>query len=308
MPTPAPDPKLDEIRFHLHRTLAHEQPARYGKDFVHASEVTKEDPQFCPREWAFYDITGKRPRGELVTTSQAATFRLGHIIQAEVTDWAVRAGIAVGDWECSVCRYLQPMSKKPKRGCSSCRDWSDIPNEALDWRFKEPRFISGISGASGGIDLLVDLPGREKLLAVEIKTMMKEDFLRLQMPKGEHRTRTCLYLRIIAESTDPASTMVDTEEARILYIVKGGWGQRGSSDWGLMDGPWSPFKEFRVYRNDETTQPYHEKAKELADFRRDGVMPCGICPTQFHPRAKFCPVVNECFSGEMPPGLKLEDL
>jgi hypothetical protein len=123
------------------------------------------------------------------------------------------------------------------------------------------------------------------------------------MPLAEHRARTALYLRVIAE--DPEEGVdVDTTEARILYVTKGGWGDKDLEvkKWDLTDGPWSPFKEFVVEASDELTGPYHEKAVALKARRGGGPMPAGICPTQFCKRAKFCQVHAECFSGQYPPG------
>ncbi len=283
----AGDQPEDLVRYHLHRLLCHEEETRYAPDFVHASAVTTEDPPFCPREWALYDLTGKRPYGQQVTAAQQVTYSMGHLIQERVTHWFALAGIAVGNWKCDACGGEAKMCRQ--RHCCN-----------LPMRYEEMRFWSAESGASCGVDVLVQLPTRRKLVLVEVKSEQKEEFKRLAMPRAEHRTRTALYLRIISECKDPACREIDTDEARVLYVCKGGWGEKGSvpASWRLQDGPWSPFKEYVVHMSDADTDAYQAPARELHLFRTaGGPVPRGICDTRFCRRAKWCPVVNECFSG-----------
>ena len=291
---PTADPR-DSVRFHLHSLLAHKEAGRYEPDFVHASELTREDPEFCPREWALYDLTGKRPREELVTTAQQATYSMGHMIQARVTHWLTLCGLAVGDWRCADCGELHVMIGRPDE-CTLCG--------CGELAYEEMRFKSRKSGTSCGVDVLVRLPTRKKLLIVEVKSMMKEGFKALKMPLAEHRTRTCFYLQITDESDDPATREVDTTEARIIYVAKGGWGVRDTipATWNLEDGPWSPFKEYVVHRGDADVEHYSTRASMVKEFRDGGDVPLGLCPTQFCKRAKGCSVVNDCFGGQHPAG------
>jgi hypothetical protein len=69
------------------------------------------------------------------------------------------------------------------------------------------------------------------------------------MPRAEHRLRTSLYMRIVADSPTVLRRAIDTTEARVLYVCKGGWGAQDESvlRWRVPhDGAWSPFKEFSV--------------------------------------------------------------
>lgn len=288
------DPQ-DLVRYHLHRLLCREEEAR-PIETLHASEVTQESPEFCGRAYALMDLTGKRPHPESVTTSVALVRAVGHWYQDQVTRWLVDAGLAVGDWICLRCAYEHAFQKHPDT-CQSCT----FPHLV----YREVRFRSRLSGASCGVDVFVQLPGREKLTLVEVKSEQKEDYQKLKMPRAEHRARTSWYLRLIDESGDPAKRLIDTDEARLLYVCKNGWGQKdpGIRAWRVPDeGQWSPFKEFVVRRDDSVSEPYHQKAKPVKEFREGGPMPEGICPTQFCRRAKGCVVVHECFSGDYPPG------
>lgn len=154
---------------------------------------------------------------------------------------------------------------------------------------------------------MVGLPTRQKLVVVEVKTEKQEEFKKLAMPRAEHRTRTSFYLRVIEESGDVYKRVIDTQQARMLYVSKGGWGDKDTSilRWKITsDGPWSPFKEYAVDRNDQATEPYHRLARSLHAFRAGGPMPRGICGTQFCGRAKGCAAVGPCFSSNYPAGEK----
>ncbi len=276
-----------QLAYWLHRNLSYRDPGRYSPDFVHASEVTRENPEFCPREWALYDITGKRPREQSITAATAVTHAVGHMYQRMVTEWLEDQ--VLGTFKC-LCGWKEEFSKR----------WVECPECGAVPIYEEMRFTSRVSGTSCGVDLLWEIPvGMGSIEIVEVKSLKQDEFKALVMPHAEHRTRTSLYLRVIEESGDYYKKVINTQRARILYVSKGGWGQKntGIMKWKIPhDGPWSPFKEFVIERNDETTEPYHQAAKELHEFRQnDGPMPQGICPTQFCRRAKGCPVVGTCF-------------
>jgi hypothetical protein len=279
------------LKHFLHSSLAGEREAR-SLATIHASEVTREDPKFCPREIALLDITGKKRESEFLSTSMSVVFELGWRIQYMVTDWL--ASIAVGDWTCRKCRNVAAFCSRPS-ACGKC-------GSSVRWDYEECRFESTVTGISAGIDVLVQLDG-PALGVVEIKSIDKDKFKTLVAPLAEHRLRTNLYLRVIAESGESHRRhLIDTTKACVLYVSKGGYGVKDTSlkEAGLVDGGYSPFKEFTVERNDEETDEVCTRAKLAHDFRASKVMPGGVCETSFCPRAKSCPVLKECFSGSYP--------
>ena len=148
--------------------------------------------------------------------------------------------------------------------------------------------------------------GEPKLRAIEIKTIDKDMFKdkhtkkELVAPLAEHKLRTALYLRIIAESGHPWSSLVSTDAATILYVSKGGYGCQDLTlkSWGLKE-QFTPFKEFTVKRDDKMTESVSRRAQVIKHFRDGKVgMPCGVCPTAFAKRAQFCAQRSPCFSGE----------
>ncbi len=280
------------IKFMLHQHLNGPESAR-GLKNVHASEVTKPEG-ICARAYALSDVTKQKPGNVWLTTSENLTYRLGRIMQDETIKDFADMGKAVCHWRCVSCKYLHQFTSRPF-ACDKCKVTAFVPEEV--------RFESAVTGVSCGVDMLL-MMGDSKLRPVEIKTMAADQFKALAAPLGEHRLRTNLYLRIIAESAQPWANLVATERANVLYISKSAYGCADPQlkEWGLKES-FSPFKEFWVERNDDETTALLAAAIKVKMFR-DGqlAMPKGVCPTALTKRACGCAFKGPCFSGEYPPG------
>jgi hypothetical protein len=278
------------LKYRLHQYLGGPKPGRSYKR-IHASELTKAEG-FCPRFVALMCATNAKVPDEYLITSLAVTFRIGNDLQDSLVNWFADMDVAVGHWKCGACGHLHEFCKRPQQ-CSTCGCKAIAP--------VEPRFTSAYSGASCGVDMLASL-GNPKLTPVEIKTIDKEEFKGLVAPLSEHRQRTSLYLRIIEESDHPFSQQVDTQEARVFYVSKGGYGCLDDEvkKWGIGE-QFSPFKEFTITRNDTVTEEPTKRARAAYQYMQGEVgMPEGICETALGKRAKRCPKVKECFSGKFP--------
>lgn len=275
------------LAFYLHRHIA---GARAGRSLerIHASDVTK--PDWCPRRHALMVHTNTEPPPEFLGTSLNLAFEMSSSMARLITRWAGEAGIARGDWACQRCRYLHDYGPRPKL-CANC-------NHENFW-YQEHRFVSQVSGISGGIDLCVSLPSFKKHRVVELKALAKDGFQKTKKPLKEHTERTNLYLRLIDESTDSARDMIDTQSAIILYVAKGGFGVKTNThEWGLRDMPWSPFKEFVVKRDDTVTEGITEKARPLRQWMQDPtktMLPDPICKSKIDSIAQVCPMAKACF-------------
>lgn len=278
------------LKYLLHHNLGGIQPARPIHN-VHASALTKPTEEFCPREYALYDVTKFKLKPEYLGAADVITFDMGNDLQGRIVHHFADMGRAIGHWKCQGCGHLHEFCKRPVE-CAMCG--------CKAFRAEEVRFISDYSGASCGIDCLIEMTG--KLLPIEIKTMKKEEFEKLTAPLAEHRLRTSLYLRIIAESKQLWAQKVNTNEARVLYVCKAGYiSDPELKKWGLTD-KFSPFKEFTLSRKDDVTVTPSERAKVVKQFRAGEVgMPCGICATGMVKRAQTCRMKNACFSGDHPP-------
>ena len=283
----------DLISYHLHRTLCADSEPKWRADGrIHASDLSRED--FCPRFFALRDVTGLPQKSvTYLATVDHLVFAQGRMHATMVIDWAARAGIAWGFWSCVQCGYQTGLQPRPTK-CHKCQ-------KQTVWRYREVVVRSDFSGVSGGLDLLVQLPGRDKLLVVELKSYPKEKFQALKMPLAEHRERTNLYLRLVDECGLPGLETIDTTEARVLYVTKGGWGRKSGEPkaWGLKDRGWTPFHEFTVKRDDSATEYLVEKARPYWAWRVDGEsFPKGICPHALSSVAQNCDYASACFSGK----------
>ncbi len=278
-----------DLKYLLHTHLNEKEDHR-GIGNIHASEVTKED--FCPRFYALVDKTEMKLPGGWVSTSEQVTFHIGRVLQDSIVGWFADMDKAVGHWKCLGCNRLHEFQKRPFK-CEKCACKAFKPEEV--------RFKSQKSGISGGIDMLVDL-GNPLLRITEIKTMDKDLFKALAGPLAEHRQRTVLYLQLIAESNHPWAKRVDTKNANIIYVSKGGYGCQDDQlkQWGLMES-FSPFKTYTVTSKDASNTEPCRKATVVRDFRESKIgMPEGICDTAFEKRAKGCAACKTCFSGDFP--------
>lgn len=191
------------LKYLLHSSLSGPEKGR-PLTTMHASELTKPDG-ICPRYYALSDVTEAKPKNEWLTAADIVTYDMGRHLQDAVVHYFADMGRAVGHWKCQACSTLHQFCKRPAK-CTNCGCKGFTPEEV--------RFKSKISGASCGVDMLVQL-GKPKLVPVELKTMIKDQFADLLAPLQEHRLRTSLYLRIIEESDQSWSSLVDTHEARV---------------------------------------------------------------------------------------------
>lgn len=280
------------VKYLLHQRLSDFDKAR-PISRIHASALTQEGERaFCPRYYALHDVTKQKLKDEWLTTSQRMTFQIGRDQEKNIVNWLGEDNRAICDWKCVYCGHKHEFMFKPMK-CTKCGCKVTDPVEI--------RFQSSISGASCGIDLLAKLD-TPKLVPVELKTLDKEVFKTLEAPQAEHKWRTTYYLRLIAESDSPLAKRIDTTQARILYVSKGGFGCADTEmqKFGMND-KFSPFKEFTIKRDDKLTDSLHLMAKTVTDFREGTVgMPKGICPSSMCKRAKACSIKGACFSGEHP--------
>ena len=281
-----------DLKFLLHEHLHVRDPHR-GVKTVHASELTHDEREFCPRFYALADVTKAKLPDRWLSTSESVTFAMGKWLQDQVVHWFAEMGRAVGHWVCVSCNQLHEFQLRPVK-CKSCGSRVFKPEEV--------RFVSAKSGASCGVDMLINT-GKPLLVPVEIKTMDKDVFKALVAPLAEHRLRTTLYLRIIAESGHHWANRVDTSMAHVLYVSKGGFGCADPQlkTWDIYEH-FSPFKSYEVPRNDKLAEPQSRLARVVKQFREGKVgMPAGVCPTAMTKRAKICPLCKACFAGDYPP-------
>jgi hypothetical protein len=253
---------------------------------------------FCPRQYALFDLTDRKPWPERVSTAEELVFAQGRFLQNLVRE--ALGEIVYGDWTCENCQWVHAIQREPDE-CVHCG--------SAFLAYNEVRFTSTKSGVSCGVDILVKFPDARQLTVVEVKSIDKEEFKKLHAPLAAHRLRTAAYMQIIEDSHHPQAHMIDTTVGRVLYVSKGGYGQimDDHTAWGFDgDSKFSPFKEYFVTRDDENTEFYLNRAGALQAFRATGIMPSGVCKTNLQREAKACPVCAQCFTTQYPPGMTVK--
>ena len=256
-----------------------------SKRIIHASDLTKEDLEYCPREHILMKLERVEQKDPYVNTALRVTWDDGVDKQARVNNQYLK-DFMVGDWICRSCGKLYEWRKGPPPRHGECR----CPNGSL-WEYSEVVFRHKKNKASGSVDALVDI-GKAKLRACEVKIMATSMFPP-KLPLAEHTLRTRLYLWLIANSDHPRKNRINTRKASVLYLCRG----HGKKD---EDGVVSPFREFTVERNDSDIKHLGAKAMALTKARTNTrkFMPFGVCPTSDCGRAKACRVSKPCFSGD----------
>lgn len=248
---------------------------------VHASDVTQ--PGFCARQFRLLDVTGKKRPDTFLSAALKATFDMGNDVANRITnDWL--ASDAIGHWKCGTCDKTVKFQSRPGQGCLSMGK--------CKWEYQEVKFWHPEAQISSSIDAMLPLGGATATI-IELKIIKPEDFADLKAPMGEHRLRTRLYLRAIAESDSPYKSLIDTQHAKVLYT------SRGYGKMNLEVGQIVPWKEYDVFRDDESVQVFIDKGKEVADARKKGYVPIKkTCDSVGCTTAKECPVRAECWSGQ----------
>jgi len=277
------------LKFLLHKELAVSDPPR-SIETLHASELTREDIEFCPRERAFLLRDGDNRKDGRLGTSLNVTFQVGRFYEEQVRDKWLRK-YALGNWQCLNCLYVHEYQTVPDT-CDNCL------MDGFMCSYQEPRAHSPEYDCSCGIDML--LWKDDVLTPVEIKTIDKDQFRDLKAPLSEHRKRTQFYLDLLSHSTwMDFDVKINLDYGILLYCCKGfGFKDDFEGRQGVSDANFSPFKEYRVKRGDaKGLESVYKKALAVKEFRKSGKIPKReVCPTITCKRAKRCTYRETCFS------------
>lgn len=286
-------PKLGVIDI-LRKNMGGYTEARSHK-VIHASDITK--PGFCPRHIALLDLMEQTKKNEYISTALQATFDIGHATaELVVEEWMGKN--AIGNWRCLRCDKQHTMTSKPEPWGCTVNGKTGVQKHI--WKYVEPSFVSKEYAVSGSLDVLADVGA--KWLVTELKIINVDDFEKMLAPLPEHRIRTSLYLKLIADSDSPYKDMINLHEASVLYVSRG-YGKKHAVHQEIL-----PFKEYRVVRDDTSYVEPLKKAKQIKVYRDSVVstalgpssflMPSGICHTALDKQAKVCTTCTACFSGK----------
>jgi hypothetical protein len=263
---------------------------------VHASDLTRQSPTFCPRQVVLMKVLGVKDPPQVVAHAMRVTWDEGRDKQWRVNNVYLRDQM-VGYWHCVKCGAESTWGKVPHGEVGPC-----IKERAHHkWEYAET-LMRHRAGFIGSFDGVVEFaPARRRILEVKIiksenvKKSSTPDFRSLVAPLAEHRIRTKLYLKLAAEGHPKLA--IDTTAAHILYICRGH---------GLSDGKGgiSPFKEFVVERDDSEIEIYLQMASAVVKSLETNSYPEGVCTSALSERAESCSVCKQCFSGKYPASIK----
>lgn len=254
---------------------------------LHASDVTNQDKEFCPRERALLIATKAEQDSRYISTETRTYFDIGEAYHDLVREkWGAK--VSFGNWLCLGCEHLVKTSYKPD-ACPKCG------NKNL--KYEELRVKSADSSISCGIDWQVFSPKLDKAIAYEIKSINAEEFKKLVAPHAEHRIRTKLYLHSIANPEKPEETNhLRTDYAGIIYVTKGAPGEGEFLGGSGFTEKRTPFKEYVIKRDDVEIEDYLNKGRQLKSFLAGGNLPEKICKTSSDKRADACSMCQQCWS------------
>jgi len=273
----------------LHDRLGMFEEAR-SHEYVHISDMTNDEQEFCPREFCLAQHTDTKRKGRFVNPSLRVTFDVGNAMHDLAREVWFR-DLAVGDWECPRCGYIYKFSRYPKALCKGCGGFVDR------YSYEEIQLKDPFTGVSGSLDLLIQFQTVKKLVLVEVKSIDKDYFKALKGPKAEHRARVVSYLQLVARAEDERADQINQDYGYVLYVSKSyGFKDETLAKQGLRDRT-TPFREYRVEADDsEHYQKLWSRAAKVKQYKKSGTIPLGICKALTDARANQCGLVQACFS------------
>ncbi|ANO57622.1 hypothetical protein [Vibrio phage vB_VhaS-a] len=270
----------------IQQTMSGHDPDRpYQR--LHASDVTDQNVEFCPRERCLLIATNAEQKSRFISTETRTYFDIGEAYHDLVREkWGLR--ISFGDWRCLGCNHVHRRVKKPN-GCVKCGN--------INLKYDELRVKSETTSISCGIDWQIQSPKLNAPMAIEIKSIAPGEFKKLVAPHAEHRIRTRLYLFALNDATNPITCEhLNKDQAAVLYVSKGaGYKEEYLGGSGFKEKK-SVFKLFMVERDDAEIEPYLQKGLSVKKFREGGILPERICKTPNDKRAKQCAMCKGCWN------------
>lgn len=213
---------------------------------------------------------------ETVTGGHRVMWEIGRAVERHARSGFIESREArdvYGDWRCR-CKQASHIGFRPDRTCFACC-------EPLD-QYHEPVLRDEDNRIIGSPDMTVVL-GSYYYLPVEIKSMNKEQFDKLEAPLMDHINQAAMYRYLYK-----LAGFAVHDKVIIHYTKK-------EFQWG------SPYKEFHV----DCTAPAIETmvdmtidtARRIALAVEHGTAPARtICQSPTNSKAKACPVAHLCFS------------
>lgn len=261
---------------------------RIAKDYIHVSSMV----DWCPRKYAIQARSDKfYYTHRSVMGAQRVMWELGKAAERHVRDSFIRSvdyrGV-FGIWTCVCKRTEHPGFHDEKKTCGVCRGKLNT--------YKEFTIFDDHNHVSGNPDLLI---ARRKLIyPVEIKSLTnstqanekKRGFDTITAPFGDHIFQVDSYHHLIERNLEGFQGLLPGNKVIVMYVNK-------EYKWGI------PYKEYHLRAVEPQRKTFvrkeFAKAKGVWESIHTPKAPLPkrtLCPNQHCSRAKYCPVVQECFA------------
>jgi len=240
-----------------------------------ASGISK----ICPREEVIaglQGITRKQEFGSMFVTA----VRIGNDFHTWYQDEVLgRMGILYGRWKCRECEHIPEERNGNKRytmhdvrECPSCGAENPAPEDRANkslWEYVEDEYINEELGISGHKDGTIFHNGKFKLF--ELKTSNQNYFNKFKKngPPENYADQMQMYMEIF-----------EHDEGILLYQNKNTFGK------AMME----------LKRDQDRFKFLVGKVEEFRTGMNTGILPERLCVKKDCPRAKECPVVEQCFA------------
>lgn len=252
------------------------EPARQT-EYLHVSDLLYK----CVRKFALAESVGVNNAPASVSLWDSLVYAQGNVIHDVVKERMVKGGprIVWGNWR---CRCGTTVTTSPiffsevdqNKVCPSCRQPTNTYVE-VPMRDAELKIV-------GTPDLISYIPSARALYINELKSISHDAWKELVRPHPDHVIQTLFYWHLMHRKKYRLAN-----QTSVIYITKG---------WQFSGQAWKEFVVEDAASQVERLEPYLTKAKEMAEFRKGGVLPVRICSSPGETRAKACTMCTMCFS------------
>ena len=260
------------------------KPPLTAEDTIGASMIER----FCPRLEAIRvrdDITLEN----VISPKLSRTFSVGHNYEQYIRDTVLaRLGIMIGKWRCNCCGHIPETVKGDARYpmpevCEKCESKILLDAHALEspkykgMRHKKPLLFTYIEEYTK--NNLTMLGGYVDGFA----------FYSNQYYVTEFKTANAYNFRKVRKNGPDVAHMAQIQ----TYMFQQNY-QKGIIWYFNKDT--SDELVYYIDYNKDIAHYYNNKALAFQMYLKQGTMPAPICPNKECPRAKKCPVVEQCFN------------
>ena len=234
----------------------------YLDGWIHVSNLY--DP--CAREIGIRRRLKIKPQ-QKIAVSDRLLWESGTAYHNTLRGYLAKMGMLLGHWSCRRCDWAssEVLPHACPRSCNRCGK--------QDFRYREVTMRDEKRKIIGNGDCWIS--ESRKLVPTEIKSMGISGFTNMRAVLAKHAFQVMMYREMAANLGWPVANY------GIVLCAPLGFSM-------------SPFKEYRVERDQDAVDRAYIRAEEIRNSAK-GKLPERICGSILEPRAKACIVAKDCF-------------